>query len=550
MGFEEAVELLGLDPACDPKQVRRAYLRQVKLHKPEQDPEGFRRVRDAYDLILRELPFRSVLLGASDESDEANAGTLSTAEALGEDTAQPTADESAAEHGAAPAASSPPSAAESPLDAYHERAGEATEQEAVAIWRQATSEHPDDAEAWGNLIDALDVVDDEQQALSALVEAYQAGHEQYGAFLLFRAPERAPEAMLEAAEKDGELRSSLIYGLMQKRQLDRALPLIEATLQSELPGSTSLGPAIEAAAMLGELGRWKAARRLGKLVEDWEERFGIPGQTLSPQAAAHWAVVKQLLLWGPRFPEALSRPLSHALAHGDLEHFRHAFERAPRTDKKHVRYLLLQLEHAAPALYAVVAGALEDSTETVNDGGPGRKWLFVVGFMMLFNVMRFAARQHHVDPPSPHRPPVTQNSTSSLGDSMDPNDSSESAPAAESAAANDSSASAPLKARSARASRASARTPSGTDETAFSPGGTSIRIARDHLQRSIASDDTQLRVLAERALSFASQPSCNSESDAIDELEWAAHERGVDLGVSLSLLRSAAEMSCASLGTF
>jgi hypothetical protein len=52
-----ALDVLGLtqDPelARDAGQLRRAYLRAIKKHKPERDPDGFRRVRDAYELLSR-----------------------------------------------------------------------------------------------------------------------------------------------------------------------------------------------------------------------------------------------------------------------------------------------------------------------------------------------------------------------------------------------------------------------------------------------------------------------------------------------------------------
>jgi len=47
----QAMALLGVDSLATPKQIRRAYLRLVKRHKPEQDPEGFQRIRQAYELL-------------------------------------------------------------------------------------------------------------------------------------------------------------------------------------------------------------------------------------------------------------------------------------------------------------------------------------------------------------------------------------------------------------------------------------------------------------------------------------------------------------------
>jgi len=48
----DALQTLGLEPdEREPKRIRRAYLRQVKRHPPERDPEGFQRIRAAYDAL-------------------------------------------------------------------------------------------------------------------------------------------------------------------------------------------------------------------------------------------------------------------------------------------------------------------------------------------------------------------------------------------------------------------------------------------------------------------------------------------------------------------
>ncbi len=47
----EARAILGIEPGLDPKALRRAYLRKLKTCKPEVDPEGFARLRGAYELL-------------------------------------------------------------------------------------------------------------------------------------------------------------------------------------------------------------------------------------------------------------------------------------------------------------------------------------------------------------------------------------------------------------------------------------------------------------------------------------------------------------------
>lgn len=45
--------ILGLAPGSSVDDVRRAYARLLRQHRPDQDPVGFRRLRDAYEFVLR-----------------------------------------------------------------------------------------------------------------------------------------------------------------------------------------------------------------------------------------------------------------------------------------------------------------------------------------------------------------------------------------------------------------------------------------------------------------------------------------------------------------
>lgn len=56
MDKQEALRVLGLDGTESERDAKRAYLRAVKANKPEQDPEGFARVREAYELIEGRMP--------------------------------------------------------------------------------------------------------------------------------------------------------------------------------------------------------------------------------------------------------------------------------------------------------------------------------------------------------------------------------------------------------------------------------------------------------------------------------------------------------------
>jgi|GEM_PF-6842401 len=49
----EAREILGVERGDERAKIRRAYMKAVRAHPPERDPEGFQRVRAAYELLER-----------------------------------------------------------------------------------------------------------------------------------------------------------------------------------------------------------------------------------------------------------------------------------------------------------------------------------------------------------------------------------------------------------------------------------------------------------------------------------------------------------------
>ncbi len=62
----EAARVLELSPAASSEEVRAAYLRFVRAHPPDRDPDAFERVRDAYE-TLRNPERRAALLLLADD---------------------------------------------------------------------------------------------------------------------------------------------------------------------------------------------------------------------------------------------------------------------------------------------------------------------------------------------------------------------------------------------------------------------------------------------------------------------------------------------------
>jgi|GEM_PF-4274597 len=57
MNETPAHEILGVPAEAEKREVKRAYAQLLKRHRPDEDPEGFRRIHDAYQRMLLELEF-------------------------------------------------------------------------------------------------------------------------------------------------------------------------------------------------------------------------------------------------------------------------------------------------------------------------------------------------------------------------------------------------------------------------------------------------------------------------------------------------------------
>ena len=56
---ENPFELLGVPPGVNERDLRRAYVRLIRIYKPEQFPEHFRRIREAYEAVRSYAKFHT-----------------------------------------------------------------------------------------------------------------------------------------------------------------------------------------------------------------------------------------------------------------------------------------------------------------------------------------------------------------------------------------------------------------------------------------------------------------------------------------------------------
>ncbi len=62
-------ETLGIDETTDDSAIRRAYARQLKLHRPDKDPQGYQQLREAFDLA-KQYASREVMWQTADDEYE------------------------------------------------------------------------------------------------------------------------------------------------------------------------------------------------------------------------------------------------------------------------------------------------------------------------------------------------------------------------------------------------------------------------------------------------------------------------------------------------
>ena len=67
---ESPYAILGVEFGIEPRDLKRAYTQLVRSWKPEQYPEHFRRIREAYETVLRHVPFFGIAAAAPSDASE------------------------------------------------------------------------------------------------------------------------------------------------------------------------------------------------------------------------------------------------------------------------------------------------------------------------------------------------------------------------------------------------------------------------------------------------------------------------------------------------
>jgi hypothetical protein len=194
---EEALAELGLDPDSDADSTRRAYLRLIKERRPESDPEGFQRAREAYEIARAAAAFEAFAAQSAHHLPDAAGGTSND----GRRTDNPPSDSGR------DTTAYPPEANLSPADtafAGFIRTWEAvpafSDPEArIKIARDAVAALPRDPRTHWLLVSTLADYGREHELAEALRAAYREGWPEFLQALLVRLPAKATREEVDTA---------------------------------------------------------------------------------------------------------------------------------------------------------------------------------------------------------------------------------------------------------------------------------------------------------------------------------------------------------------
>jgi curved DNA-binding protein CbpA len=67
---DDPFAVVGLAPTLDPRAVKRAYYAALQRHSPHSDPEGFQRLRGAYEALLAPGGLQTAFLASPPDMDQ------------------------------------------------------------------------------------------------------------------------------------------------------------------------------------------------------------------------------------------------------------------------------------------------------------------------------------------------------------------------------------------------------------------------------------------------------------------------------------------------
>ena len=393
MELREAYETLKVEPGLEPKQARRAYLKLLKVHKPETDPEGFKAIREAWERIkdapewevraLRDAPLPADT--PTDAGDVARdmGGDMHGGSPFGAgspvswskpkrswaEQAQLSREGKLFDDPPDPAPAMPP--IEPPLDPdapptmamFYARCSGATDAARVAIGREAVAKLPDDPEAHWLLHESLLVTSQMAEAASALRAAHQRGLDGFFEPLVRQHPEHLSTAEIElAVQRSGETLDALMVAdaMLRCARPQAAADAMRRGIESARRGGEppSARGAVDLVLRLYREQQPEVAASLFQQVGAWMRESGVESEIAGSYAAASYALLCELAALPAKFPGEVSASIARAILDGDVSFALRDVAQWVLAQPKRLKEIEADLMLHAPTLHRSLAPVL------------------------------------------------------------------------------------------------------------------------------------------------------------------------------------------------
>jgi hypothetical protein len=406
----EALTELGLEPGADAETVRRAYLRLIKVRKPESDPEGFKRTREAYETARAVGELEALAVQSAGYGEPSAAGA--PAGGAPEPRVEAQGGGAARGGGAAGAPASPPEAAFAGfVSAWRAVPASADPRHRIEIARQAVAALPRDPRAHWLLASSLAGRATDMELAEALRAGYRAGWPEFLEALLVRVPNRATRAEADEAIASPRVTLQLAgASLVASWDPPRAAALVKQLCAN--PGLSQsdglpIGRVLDVVLALHVAGAVGPAREAQDALRTWLHDAGRELELTRGPFGASWLLAEELARLPAKFPPPLRTAFAVATRTGDLRtaYYDACFQ--VRERRRTVKRWARELHDSAPNVANVLASALNrEARRRVTFRMPGYGWWLVPAIL---GIIRFVVEQQ-----VPSGPPYHYNATPQL----------------------------------------------------------------------------------------------------------------------------------------
>ncbi|QSQ16605.1 hypothetical protein [Myxococcus landrumensis] len=336
MTLEEAWGELGVDAGTAPDLARRAYLRLLKTRKPEVDPQGFARLRAAYEQVKAAL----------------------------EGTEAPRTDSEPTAPTAPPAPLHAPQNADQRLEAFRARfsalPSDAPPEAPVQIAREAVAALPEAVEARHWLIKALLAAKQEAAATQAFRDAANQGHPEFlvGLAQVFPRALTGPEFQLLGTMVDPPFLWKLADELGTFDAWDQAgqAALLALAAMKDHPEDPPPQPTwiIGFLLHLHMNAQSGQARTLQTRYAEWLKAEGLDDAFDKQDEAWLWTLILELGTLDDDFPIGVRRLLAHSVINGSIENAREHLRAYRRREPERTAEAVKQLRTRCPVFSAAL----------------------------------------------------------------------------------------------------------------------------------------------------------------------------------------------------